>query len=110
LNSKIIADADAVADFFTKDEDGVEGFAVRMTTTISNLIERYKANAKGILVTRVDGLTEAIVRTDETIARREEGINAELERLRSQFNSLELLMGKYQSTSNYLANQISAMN
>jgi flagellar capping protein FliD len=109
LNSKIIANADAVADFFTKDENGVEGFAVRMITTINNLTERYKANSKGILITRVEGLSEAIVSTNDTISRREDGINAELERMRSQFNSLELLMGKYQSTSNYLATQISSM-
>jgi flagellar capping protein FliD len=80
-----------------------------MITTINNLTERYKANSKGILITRVEGLSEAIVSTNDTISRREDGINAELERMRSQFNSLELLMGKYQSTSNYLATQISSM-
>ncbi|MBF0452533.1 MAG: flagellar filament capping protein FliD [Candidatus Magnetomorum sp.] len=109
LTEAISADSDAIIGFFTNDTTTSQGFAVQLIDAIDNMVENYAGDQKGILLARQDGIQSTIDRLDEQIARQDARIEAELERTRAQFNSLEVLMGKYQTTSSYLASQLASM-
>ena len=106
----ISADSDAVIGFFTNDSYSSQGFAVQLIDAIDNMVENYASDQKGILLARQDGIQDTIDRLDEQIASQDARIEAELERTRAQFNSLEVLMGEYQTTSSYLASQLASMS
>jgi len=110
FTAAISADSDAVIEFFTNDSSTSEGFAVQLIDAIDNMIENYASDQKGILVARQEGIQATIDRLDEQIASQDARINATMERTRTQFNSLEVLMGEYQTTSSYLANQLASMS
>jgi len=103
------ANADAINEFFTNDSTSSKGFAVQLIEAIDNMVENYASDQKGILLTRQEGIQTTIDRLDEQIASQDERINATMERTRAQFNSLEVLMGQYQTTSSYLASQLASM-
>jgi flagellar hook-associated protein 2 len=109
FSAAVSADADAVNEFFTNDSTTSQGFAVQLIDAIDNMIENYASDQKGILLARQDGLQSTIDRLDEQIASQEDRINSVMERTRAQFNSLEVLMGQYQTTSSYLASQLASM-
>jgi flagellar hook-associated protein 2 len=109
FTAAVSADADAINEFFTNDTTTSQGFAVQLIDAIDNMIENYASDQKGILLARQDGLQSTIDRLDEQMATQEDRINSVMERTRAQFNSLELLMGQYQTTSSYLASQLASM-
>ncbi|KPA15594.1 protein containing Flagellar hook-associated 2, partial [Candidatus Magnetomorum sp. HK-1] len=103
------ANSDAIIQFFTNDTTSSEGFITKLIDSIDNMVENYAGDSKGILLARQDGIQSTIDRLDEQILTQDARIEAELERTRAQFNSLEVLMGQYQTTSSYLASQLAAM-
>jgi len=105
----ISADADAISGFFTNDTTSSQGFAVQLIDAIDNMVENYASDQKGILLARQDGIQSTIDRLDEQIASQDRRIDSIMERTRAQFNSLEVLMGEYQTTSSYLASQLASM-
>ena len=109
MTEAISADSDAIIGFFTNDTTTSQGFAVQLIDAIDNMVENYASDQKGILLARQDGIQTTIDRLDEQISTQQTRIDAELERMRAQFNSLEVLMGEYQTTSSYLASQLTAM-
>jgi flagellar hook-associated protein 2 len=109
FTAAVSANADAISEFFTNDTTSSQGFAVKLIDAIDNMVENYASDQKGILLARQDGLQSTIDRLDEQIASQEDRINSVMERTRAQFNSLEVLMGQYQTTSSYLASQLASM-
>jgi flagellar hook-associated protein 2 len=109
FTAAVSANADAINEFFTNDSSTSQGFAVQLIDAIDNMVENYASDQKGILLTRQEGIQTTIDRLDEQIASQDERINATMERTRAQFNSLEVLMGQYQTTSSYLASQLASM-
>jgi flagellar hook-associated protein 2 len=109
FTAAVSANADAISEFFTNDSTSSQGFAVKLIDAIDNMVENYASDQKGILLARQDGLQSTIDRLDEQIASQEDRINSVMERTRAQFNSLEVLMGQYQTTSSYLASQLASM-
>jgi len=109
FTAAVSANADAISEYFTNDTSSSQGFAVKLIDAIDNMVENYASDQKGILLARQEGLQSTIDRLDEQIASQDERINATMERTRAQFNSLEVLMGQYQTTSSYLASQLASM-
>jgi flagellar hook-associated protein 2 len=109
FTAAISANADAVNAFFTNDSTTSQGFAVKLIDAIDNMVENYASDQKGILLARQDGIQSSIDRLDEQIVSQDERINSIMERTRAQFNSLEVLMGQYQTTSSYLASQLASL-
>jgi len=110
LENAISADAESVMQFFTNDDDDSEGLAVQMIDIIDNIVEKYKGEHEGVLAVAKTALETNIITQNDRITDIEDHIESELELLRSQFNTLEVLMGDYQTTSSYLANQISSLS
>ena len=109
FTAAISANADAINSFFTNDSTTSQGFAVKLIDAIDNMVENYASDQKGILLARQDGIQSSIDRLDEQIVSQDERINSIMERTRAQFNSLEVLMGQYQTTSSYLASQLASL-
>jgi flagellar hook-associated protein 2 len=63
----------------------------------------------GLIATRQDGIQRSIDDITEQIERKEARVLASEERLRAQFNALELLLGEYQATGNYLTQQLEGL-
>lgn len=107
VDSSILNDAvedhfeDAVS-FFTKN---TEGFAVRMVGYLENVLDEHD----GMLSTRQSGINSSIDDIQEKVERMEASVEASEIRMRTQFASLEVLLGQYQTTSDYLSQQIVAM-
>jgi len=109
FTAAVSANSDAVTEFFTNDSSSSEGYAVQLIDAIDNMIENYASDQKGILVARQEGIQASIDRLDEQITSQDARINSIMDRTRAQFNSLEVLMGQYQTQSSYLANQLASM-
>ena len=91
-----------VGDFFI----GKDGFAAKAQSLLTN----YLDNTNGILVKRTDSINSTIKNIDkqrEAFAVRLDSIE---KRYRSQFTSLDLLLSKMNSTSNYLSQQLANLS
>jgi flagellar hook-associated protein 2 len=76
---------------------------------LDQLIDAYLAG-DGALASRTDGINRSIqdiARTRETLSRRLEGVEA---RLRAQFSALDTLISSMTSTSNFLTQQLAALD
>lgn len=90
-----------VAGLFSKTTYGNEGIAVRLNTVIDGFI-----GTSGQLTGRTDGLNDSladIAKQRTTLQNRLEEIE---DRYRKQFNALDLLMARMQSTTAYLTQQL----
>ncbi|MFH0730471.1 MAG: flagellar filament capping protein FliD [Pseudomonadota bacterium] len=104
LNDAINDHFDDVDKFFTQTTVGSEGFAVRMGTALEAMI-----GTDGTLASRTEGLQSSIDGIDDQVERMEMQNLAFETRIRSQFNSLELLLSEYQSTGDFLSQQITGL-
>lgn len=94
-----------VATFFTISDGENKGFATRLVSSLDALLDKNTGSVN--LKTR--GIQTSIDRIEKDIERYTARVEKTQERLKAQFNSLESLLAKYQSTSDYLAQQITAL-
>jgi flagellar hook-associated protein 2 len=102
LNSALDDYFDDVLQFFTQSTEGSEGFAVRMTDTLDAIL----SSTQGTLVARTNGIQDSIDDIGDQVERLEMRVLAWETRTRAQFNALEVLLAEYQTTGNYLSQQI----
>ncbi len=105
LNGAIDDDSDDVVTFFTQTTEGSEGFAVRMADTLDAMLD----STGGTLNARTDGIQNSIDNIQDQVERIEMRNQAWEVRTRAQFNTLELLLSGYQTTGNFLTQQITGM-
>ncbi len=105
LNSALDDYFDDVLQFFTQSTEGSEGFAVRMKDTLDAIL-KY---TDGTLAARTHGIQNSIDGIEDQVERIEMRNSAWEARTRAQFNALELLLAEYQTTGNYLSQQILGM-
>ena len=105
LNEALDDHFDEVVQFFAQTEEGSEGFAVRMVNTLDAMLD----SRDGTLAARTDGIQNSIDDIQDQIERIEMRISAWESRTRAQFEALEVLLGQYQTTSNYLTQQIGSL-
>ena len=96
---------DDVATFFTSDETGNEGIAVRL----SNMLDGYLKGSTGIFSAKMDGLQKSIDKIEDQIERINDRLAKREENLRHQFNTLEDLLAQFQQTSGQLDQQLTAI-
>ncbi|MBW2641746.1 MAG: flagellar filament capping protein FliD, partial [Deltaproteobacteria bacterium] len=94
-----------VLQFFTQSTEGSEGFAVRMTDTLDGIL----SFTQGTLVARTDGIQDSIDDIGDQVERIEMHVLAWETRTRAQFNALEVLLAEYQTTGDYLSQQIGSL-
>jgi len=105
LNSALDDHFDDVLQFFTQSTEGSEGFAVRMVDTMDTILD----STAGTLAARTDGIQNSIDDIGDQVERIEMRNSAWETRTRAQFNALELLLAEYQTTGNYLTQQVMGM-
>jgi len=105
LNSALDNHFDDVLQFFTQSTEGSEGFAVRMVDTLGATLN----STAGTLAARTDGIQNSIDDIEDQVERIEMRNLAWETRTRAQFNALELLLAEYQTTGDYLSQQIVGM-
>jgi flagellar hook-associated protein 2 len=92
-----------VVDFFTLNpEEGSQGFAVQMVDRLDGML---KANT-GLLSARQKGIQASIDDIQEKVIDIEARVEKMAARTRKQFESLELLLGQYQATADFLTQQL----
>jgi flagellar hook-associated protein 2 len=96
---------DNVVKFFTKTDTGAEGFAVRMAASVEKILDIQG----GTLAARTKGIQGSIDGLDEQILKLNSRMTISETRLRTQFASLEVLLGQYQNTSNSLTSNLDAL-
>jgi flagellar hook-associated protein 2 len=110
VNAGMLGDAlddrfDDVVGFFTGTDQGAEGFAVRMADALDAVLDE----SGGSLAARTNGIRTSIENLQERVERLEARNVAWEERTRAQFNSLEVLLAQYQTTGDYLTQQITGL-
>ncbi len=105
LTSAMEEHPDDVALFFSSDESGNEGIAVRLY----NFLDGYLQSSTGILSAKTDGLQKSIDKIEDQIERMEFRLAKREENFRHQFNTLEDLMLQFQQTSSQLDQQLSSL-
>jgi flagellar hook-associated protein 2 len=96
---------DNVVKFFTKTDTGKEGFALRMATSVEKILDIQS----GTLAARTKGIQGSIDGLDKQILTLNSRMTMSETRLRTQFSSLEVLLGQYQNTSNSLTSNLDAL-
>jgi len=102
LTSALNDQFDEVLQFFSQSTEGSEGFAVRMTDTLDGML----STTQGALAARTKGIQTSIDGIEDQAERIEMRNLAWETRTRAQFNTLELLLAEYQTTGNFLSQQI----
>ena len=105
LNNALEDHFDDVLQFFTQSTEGSEGFAVRMTDALDAIL----SSTQGTLVARTDGIQNSIDGIEDQVERLEMRVLAWESRTRAQFNMLEVLLAEYQTTGDYLSQQIGSL-
>jgi flagellar hook-associated protein 2 len=96
---------DDVLQFFSQDTEGSPGFAVGLIDTLEGML----STTLGALAARTKGIQTSIDHIGDQVERMELRNQAWEARTRAQFNSLELLLAEYQTTGNYLTQQIAGL-
>jgi flagellar hook-associated protein 2 len=102
LNSALDDHFEDVLQFFTQSTEGSEGFSVRMTDTLDAIL----SSTNGTLAARTEGIQNSIEDIEDQVERLEMRVLAWETRTRAQFNALEVLLSEYQTTGDYLSQQI----
>lgn len=105
LNSALDDHFDDVMQFFTQSSEGSEGFAVRMLDSLNAILDE----TDGTLAARTDGIQNSIDGIGDQVERIEMRNLAWESRIRAQFNALELLLSEYQTTGDFLTQQITGL-
>ncbi len=101
LASALESDMTAVADLFANDD---EGFAYRLDDLVGGML-----STSGLIDAREDGLNSRVDTTNSQIDSMQLRLERAEARYRSQFTSLDVLLGQLQSTSEYVTSQLSAL-
>jgi len=96
---------DEVLQFFSQDTAGSQGFSVALIDTLESML----STTQGALAARTKGIQTSIDNIGDQVERIEFRNQAWEARTRAQFNSLELLLAEYQTTGNYLTQQIAGL-
>jgi len=106
LNTALQNNFDDVIKFFTQSTESAKGFSVRMVDTLNGILD----SNDGILTARTDGIQNSIDKLQDQVKQKQTRVDTWETRTRAQFNSLELILAKYQSTGDYLTQQITSLN
>ena len=96
---------DDVVQFFSQSTEDAEGFAVKLLDSLDTVLKE----TTGTLAARTQGIQSTIGNLQDQVETLEMRNAAWEVRTRAQFNSLELLLSQYQSTGDYLTQQIMGM-
>lgn len=102
LNTSLNDHFDEVLQFFSQSTEGSEGFAVRMADILDDVLD----STDGSIAARTTGIQSSIDNIGDQVERVEMRNLAWETRTRAQFNALELLLAEYQTTGDYLSQQI----
>jgi flagellar hook-associated protein 2 len=105
LTSAMEEHPDDVVRFFSSDEEGNKGMALRLY----DFLDGYLKSSTGILSAKTDGLQKSIDKIEDQVERIEFRLAKREENLRHQFNTLEDLMLQFQQTSSQLDQQLSSL-
>jgi flagellar hook-associated protein 2 len=105
FSKKIEADFDSVSKFFTSTTTGSEGFATRMVTALQNILD----TSNGTLTVRTKGIQSSIDMLQKQVDNMNTRLSANETRLRTQFSSLEVLLGQYKNTADSLTQQLTTI-
>jgi flagellar hook-associated protein 2 len=105
LNNALDDNFDDVLQFFTQTTSGSEGFAVKMTDSLDSILD----DRKGSLTARTNGILDSIEDIQDQVESWETRMVTWEERTRAQFNAMELLLAQYQTTGDYLSQQITGL-
>ena len=105
LNSAMESHPEDVAKFFTSNDTGNEGIAVKFY----DFLDGYLKSSTGILSSKIDGLKKSTDKIEDQIERINDRLAKREENLRHQFNALEDLMLQFQQTSGQLDQQLSTI-
>lgn len=105
LNSALDDHFDDVGRFFTQTAEGFEGFSVRMVDTLNTILD----SRDGTLAARTNGIQNSIDNIHDHVERVEMRISSWETRTRARFQALEVLLGQYQTTGDYLNQQITGL-
>jgi len=105
LTELMDTDFDGIVQFFTQTTTGEEGFAVRMFDELDAMSD----STNGTITARQEGIQRSIDDIQKSVERMEMRIRATESRMRAQFNALELLLSEYQTTGNFLTQQIDSL-
>jgi len=96
---------DEVLQFFSQDSDGSQGFSIALIDTLESML----STTQGALAARTKGIQTSIDNIGDQVERIEYRNQAWETRTRAQFNALEVLLAEYQTTGNYLTQQIAGL-
>ena len=106
LLSALNTNINGTIEFFTQTDDNNQGFAVKMQSAIDAVLK----SETGTIAARQKGIQSSI----KSINTRIESIDMRAlryeERIRAQFQGLELLLSEYQATGDYLTQQFAAIS
>ncbi|MBG0779949.1 MAG: flagellar filament capping protein FliD, partial [Desulfotignum balticum] len=105
LNNALDDNFEGVLQFFTQTTSGSEGFAVKMMDSL----ERVLDDKSGSLTARTAGILDSIGDIQDQVESWEARMVTWEERTRAQFNAMELLLAQYQTTGDYLSQQITGL-
>jgi len=105
LNEAMENHPDDVVKFFTSEETGNEGIAVKL----EKFLDGYLESTTGILSAKTDGLQKSIDGIEDQILRINDRLAKREENLRHQFNALEDLLAQFQQTSGQLDQQLASI-
>jgi flagellar hook-associated protein 2 len=102
LSNALETDPNSVEELFANDD---QGFAFRLDAMLEGML-----SSNGLIDAREDGLNARVDDTNENIDSLMERLERTEARYRSQFTSLDVLLGQMQSTSEYVTAQLSALD
>jgi len=95
-----------VINFFVQEETGNEGIAVRF----DSLLDSYVEGSGSLIASKEKGLQASIENIGDQVERISYRLIKKEEILRRQFESLELLLSNFQTTSGVLTQQLTALS
>ena len=101
LDAAIDQDLDGLSALFA---DSEKGFATRLDNLLDGIVQ-----SDGLIDSRVDGLNDQIAGLETQRGALERRLELTEQRLRAQFTALDQLVGQLQSTSNFLAQQLTGL-
>jgi len=104
LNNALDENFDDVISFFTQSA-GTQGFAVNMSASLDSFLD----TTSGSLATRTSGIQKTMDNNEDKMENLDRQNMIWETRIRSQYNAMELLLAQYQTTGDYLTQQITGM-
>jgi flagellar hook-associated protein 2 len=100
LDDALAADSASVAELFSS----ADGYGTRLYDAVTSMV-----GADGILQSRTEGYEDRVDSIEEQVDRMEARLDITETRLRSQFGSLDVLLGNMTTTSNLLSQQLAGL-